>query len=104
MTRTHPLLLIPALLALGLSLVTASAPPALAAGACYADYKAKRDKPYELHYGVMEVSSCDRQQAAEDARGRLARNGWTLLNIVSVFDESGLAGRKSDAGPYYLRF
>tara|TARA_R110000868_G_scaffold400956_3_gene675934 strand:+ start:106236 stop:106517 length:282 start_codon:yes stop_codon:yes gene_type:complete len=91
-------------MALGLSLIAAFAVPATAAGACYADYKAKRDKPYELHYGVMQVSTCDKQQAADEARSRLARNGWTLLNIVSVFDDTGLAGRKSDAGPYYLRF
>ncbi|WP_010141251.1 hypothetical protein [Oceanicola sp. S124] len=88
-----------------LTLVLATlALPVSAQAACYADYKAKRDQPYELHYGVMQVSACDKGAAANEVRARLAQAGWVLLNVVSVFDDGGLAGRKANAGPYYLRF
>lgn len=76
-----------------------------AQAACYADYKAKRDNPLQLHYGVMQVAICDRSQAATEIAPRLARHGWTLLKVLSVFDESGLDNeRKSRAGEYYLRY
>lgn len=78
--------------------------PAIAEAACYADYKARRDNPLKLHYGVMQVSSCDRGAAREEVADRLARNGWTLLNVLGTFDESGLDKRKANAGEYYLRF
>ena len=69
------------------ALVTALA---LAAGpasaACYAEYKAKRDDPYGLDRGVMEIpdSACDKSSAAAIVAERLAAEGWTLLSIVSV--------------------
>ena len=84
--------------------VLALAGPAQAAD-CYADYKAKQDNPLRLHYGVAQVTSgCTKAAARQELAGRLAANGWTLLNIVSVFDASGLAERKGSAGSYYLRF
>ena len=75
--------------------------------ACYADYKAKKDNPLQLHYGVAELPSnaCNSASAAAKAIApRLARAGWTLLNIVSVFGENELGGRKASAGQYFLRF
>ncbi|WP_238380943.1 hypothetical protein [Alkalilacustris brevis] len=78
-----------------------------AAAQCFADYKAKRDNPLQLHYGVAEVSpaACGSvTQAAQELRPRLAAEGWELLNVVSVFDEGGLAERQENAGQYYLRF
>ncbi len=74
---------------------------------CYADYKAKKDDPLKLHYGVIELpdNACQSQQAAAQAVApRLADNGWTLLNIVGVFDASGLAERKPSAGKFFLRY
>ncbi|WP_298916809.1 hypothetical protein [uncultured Roseobacter sp.] len=71
---------------------------------CYADYKAKQDNPLRLHYGVAQISECSKGAAKAELSARLAAQGWTLLNIVSVFDESGLAKRKQSAGPNYLRF
>ncbi|MFK7763561.1 MAG: hypothetical protein AB8B62_09880 [Roseobacter sp.] len=71
---------------------------------CYADYKAKQDDPLRLHYGVAAVSQCSKQAAESELTPRLAKQGWTLLNIVSVFDKSGLAERKDSAGPNYLRY
>lgn len=71
---------------------------------CYADYKAKQDDPLRLHYGVAQVSRCSKKAAENELSKRLASKGWTLLNVVSVFDESGLAERKESAGPNYLRY
>ncbi|WP_424972276.1 hypothetical protein [Dinoroseobacter sp. S76] len=75
--------------------------------ACYADYKAKQDDPLRLHYGVIALSdaACARPAAAKrEAEPRIAAGGWSLLNILSTFGDEGLAERKKNAGPYYLRF
>jgi len=74
--------------------------------ACYADYKAKKDNPLQLHYGVIELpqAACNGADVRPLVAPRLAREGWTLLNVVSVFDDAGLARRKASAGPFYLRF
>jgi hypothetical protein len=87
----------------GLIVALALAPAGLAAE-CYADYKAKQDNPLRLHYGVAQISECSKPAAKAELTARLAAQGWTLLNIVSVFDASGLAERKESAGPNYLRF
>ena len=78
-----------------------------ASAACYADYKAKKDDPLKLHYGVIVLpdQACQsRQAAAQAVASRLADDGWTLLNIVGVFDASGLEERKSSAGKFFLRY
>jgi hypothetical protein len=88
-----------------LSLLALAATPVQAA--CYADYKAKQDDPLRLHYGVAELpdSACESTKAAASALApRLAQNGWTLLNIVSIFGSEGLEQRKDSAGPNYLRY
>ena len=72
---------------------------------CYADYKAKRDGPLRLHYGVAEVrGDCDKQSAADELQPRLASDGWQLLNVLGVFDDAGLDERKESAGEYFLRY
>ena len=72
---------------------------------CYADYKAKRDGPLRLHYGVAEVrGDCDSRSAADELRPRLAGDGWQLLNVLGVFDDAGLDERKESAGEYFLRY
>ena len=87
-----------------MALMVSLALPAHAAG-CYADYKAKQDNPLRLHYGVAQISgACDANSAASELASRLAAQGWTLLNVLSVFGEDGLATRKDSAGPNYLRF
>ena len=78
-----------------------------AEAACYADYKAKRDDPLRLHYGVIEVDAdpCAPSPAVENMiTRRLAAGGWMLLQVESVFDESALDAKRSDAGEYFLRF
>ena len=72
---------------------------------CFADYKAKQDNPLKLHYGVARLSGpCTPDAAATELAGRLAKGGWVLLNIVSVFNATGLNERKESAGSFYLRF
>ena len=79
---------------------------ASAQAACYADYKAKKDNPLRLHYGVAQVpdNACNRQAAARVIAARIARDGWQLLNVVSVFDQSGLESRRQSAGAFFLRY
>lgn len=85
-------------------LVTAAAGPLHAA--CFADYRAKMDNPLRLHYGVIELpdEACSVEAAAPVIEDRLAQDGWELLQVVSVFDETGLTPRRADAGDYFLRF
>lgn len=75
-----------------------------AEAACYADYKAKKDTPLRLHYGVAQVSDCSAAGAAAELAPRLAAQGWVLLNVLGIFDENGLAERQQSAGQYFLRF
>lgn len=74
--------------------------------ACYADYKAKQDNPLRLHYGVIKVPdrACSKGGAARVISRRIGRDGWTLLNVLGVFDENGLSERQSSAGQYFLRY
>jgi hypothetical protein len=85
------------------TLATLAAP--LHAG-CFADYRANMDNPLRLHYGVIELpdSACSVAAAAPVISSRIASGGWTLLQVISVFDDSGLAARRADAGEYFLRF
>ena len=77
-----------------------------ASAECYADYKAKKDDPLRLHYGVAQVSdgSCDRASASSELAPRLADAGWTLLNVMSTFGPEGLDERKASAGDNFLRY
>ena len=69
-----------------------------AAAECYADYKAKRDEPLQLHRAVGPGA------AEGELAPRLAGDGWTLLNVLSTFGPEGLAERKASAGDYFLRY
>jgi hypothetical protein len=54
---------------------------------------------------VAEISGdCSKKSAKKELKPRLKHAGWTLLNVVSVFDESGLEERKTSAGNNYLRY
>ncbi len=86
------------------ALALALASPATAE--CYADYKAKRDEPLKLHYGVAQVSdgNCSPGAAQGELAPRLAADGWTLLTVLSTFGPEGLAEREASAGAYFLRY
>lgn len=79
---------------------------ALAAdAACFADYKAKQDDPLRLHYGVAQIKgACTMAAARAELEDRLLSEGWSLLNVLAVFDEAGLDERKESAGEYYLLY
>lgn len=90
---------------LAIALLIAFAQPA--AAECYADYKASKDNPLRLHYGVMELRERDCGDSAEAervVRGRLREAGWKLLNVLSVFGRDGLEERKASAGDFFLRY
>jgi len=92
------------LLVAGLIALAATLP---AQAACYADYKAKRDNPLRLHYGVIELpdSACGGAGAAAgEISRRISRDGWTLLNVMAIFGSEGLAERRESAGQFYLRY
>lgn len=93
----HASLILAAALALSLGSV--------AEAGCYADYKAKRDNPLRLHYGVIQLhNGCKKKSAKREVRKRLKANGWVLLNVLSVFKENGLAKRQGSADRFFLRY
>ena len=78
-----------------------------ASAACFADYKAKRDNPLRLHYGVIELpdAACgDPKLARAEITRRIAEGNWKLLNVLAIFDENGLENRRESAGEFFLRF
>lgn len=78
-----------------------------AAAECYADYKAKREPPLRLHYGVIalpDAACTSRAAAAAEIARRIGRDGWSLLDVMAVFGPEGLAERQADAGAFYLRY
>ncbi|KUP95008.1 hypothetical protein TRIHO_03460 [Tritonibacter horizontis] len=90
---------------LSLVLLLATVAQSAVAADCYADYKAKQDKPLKLHYGVMQLAGdCSKPAAGKEIARRLNDAGWTLLSVQSIFGPDGLDKRKSDAGSYFLRF
>jgi hypothetical protein len=79
-------------LALAVSLtVTVALAAAPASAACLVEFKAKRDDPYGLDRGVMEIpdEACNQGDAAAIVAQRLAAEGWTLLSIVGVSGAGG---------------
>ena len=93
-------------IALSLAILLALALPETGHAAdCFADYKAKKDNPLRLHYGVVQLhEGCSQGSARKEVAARISADGWTLLNVLSVFDGSQLSGKKGSAGQYYLRY
>ena len=91
---------------LAAAVIVASISALPAHAACYADYKAKRDSPLRLHYGVIQIpdAACNPAGAATEITRRIATEGWTLLNVLSVFGPEGLEERKDSAGAHFLRY
>ncbi|MCC6006287.1 MAG: hypothetical protein JJU40_01265 [Rhodobacteraceae bacterium] len=93
-------------MALVATLLVPLAMPAVAQTPCFADYKAKRDAPLRLHYGVMQlpIEACAPAAARAVVARRLAAAGWELLSVVSLFGPEGIEPRRADAGEYFLAF
>jgi len=88
--------------AIALFLVSASSPSA----DCYADYRAKSENPFRLHYGVIQIPDhlCSQDEAARYIAERISTEGWVLLVVDSLFGVNGLKQRSEDAGQYLLRY
>ena len=70
---------------LALTAVLLASAAARAEAACYAEYKAKRDNPLELHYDVERVDDpCTIASARTQLEARLTARGMTLLKVLSV--------------------
>lgn len=83
----------------------AMATGAAAQDLCYADYKASRDRPLELQYGVAEVfGDCTVPSAERELEPRLAADDWQLLEVMDTFGSSGLEERRERAGEFFLRY
>ena len=74
--------------------------------ACYASYKAKRDDPLKLHYGVMQLpdQQCTMKTAAKAAGLRLLPHGWILLNLLTVSLKTPTPTEKENAGENLFRY
>ena len=78
-----------------------------ASAACYADYKAKKSQPLQLHYGVVQIPDAicgDRNAIGANIQKRISVGGWNLLNVMSVFGPEGLSQRQGSAGNFYLKY
>lgn len=73
---------------------------------CYVAYKAKRDNPLRLHYGVLSLSgSCGSASSTKSAtQARLNAAGWTLLNVISASQNTPSQTMKANAGEHFLRY
>lgn len=89
-----------------LTLATFTALAAPAHAACYAEYRAQRQNPVQLAFGVAEIRGgyCDASTAATYLRNALGRSGWTLSNIVSTVNRNSAPGNSGYTNGHYLRF
>ena len=80
--------------------------PAIAQAECYVSYKAKRENPLKLHFGVAAVpdSACSKSAASAALAPRLAKDGWILLTIAAMVDETELEALKDSAGAFFLKY
>ncbi|MBV2359017.1 hypothetical protein KUH32_04450 [Thalassococcus sp. CAU 1522] len=81
--------------------------PAGAQAACYLEYKAKKDAPLRLHYGVMQIDDggCPGANRAQNiAERRLDGTGWTLLTVVGLSEQPPSDQKRANAGEYFLRY
>lgn len=80
--------------------------PAAGHAACYVEYKAKRDNPLKLHYGVAQLddTECNARAAQRALSPKLASDNWVLLSIVGFVDAEKLDEVKANAGQYFLRY
>ncbi len=80
--------------------------PSAAAADCYVSYKAKKEPPLQLHFGIVRLGgACPSSGVAASAvAGRVSSGGWTLLNVVSLSSSPPSSSERANAGAYYLRY
>lgn len=102
----HTLYRLPGLVPTLILAIALFAMPITAQAACYAEYKAKRDNPLKLHYGVAELNdaACTKAQAQKALAPRLKADNWILLSIVGFVAQDKLGEVKANAGNYFLRY
>lgn len=71
---------------------------------CFVDYKAKRDRPLQLHYGVIQLDDAECEDPGPAVARRIAAEDWTLLTVMDRLSEAEAEERQEDAGAYYLRY
>lgn len=105
MSQTGRPLMFPAVtrrLAAALVLISLALPSAAAAD-CYVHYKAKRDRPYGLHYGIVQVSGSCPASPQRTVQSRISSGGWSILNIVKVTTARPSSSEIASAGSHYYR-
>ncbi len=89
-------------------ILTAALLAALLAGpagaACFVEYKAKRDGPLRLHYGIIRLDDGACANPAPEIAARIGRDGWELLTVMRRLDRDEAEQRRGDAGAYFLRY
>ena len=73
----------------------------LVSAACYTDYKAKKDQPLRLHYGVMKLYESDcKEESQRDTDNRVSIRlriaGWQLLGVLATFDDNDFIKSKKN--------
>ncbi|MEY3037711.1 MAG: hypothetical protein RL143_278 [Pseudomonadota bacterium] len=72
---------------------------------CFYSYKAKRDNPLQLHYGVIKVDGpCQQPTPSQEIASRIARDGWTLLSVVGTVAQPKLSSERERAGEFFLKY
>lgn len=94
-----PRCLIPLLVAMVFVLGAAAAD-----AACLVEYKAKRDGPLRLHYGIIELADSECANPAAAVAGRIRSDGWELLTVMGRLTPEQARERRPDAGAFYLRY
>ena len=70
------------------TLIVGSVSASMVQAACVAEYKAKRDTPFELYYDTAPISGpCTKTNAQAKLQAQLAQQGLTLLKVLSVRDQ-----------------
>ena len=91
-----------------LTRLTVAAALILGAGAadaaCLVEYKAKRDAPLRLHYGIIELSDANCDSPAAAVTRRIKGDGWSLLTVMGKLSRKEAEKRKADAGAFYLKY
>lgn len=86
-----------------LLILALAALPGAAAADCYIHYKAKRDNPLRLHYGIVQVSGSCPGSPAGTVSARISSAGWSLLNVTKVTQSPPTASERNSAGSHYYR-